>query len=107
MVKDKQLLVFEDIYFLSPIAAWGLFMDYSANSTVHGVKYLGERKRHWSERAFWLVAFIIAVYGCGNLIINIYIKWQQTPVIVSFAEKSTPVWSVPFPAVTICIMPKF
>jgi amiloride-sensitive sodium channel len=68
---------------------------------------LGERKRHWSERAFWLAAFILAVYGCGNLIINIYNKWQQTPVIVSFAEKSTPVWSVPFPAVTVCKMTEF
>jgi amiloride-sensitive sodium channel len=69
---------------------------------VHGVKYLGEKKRHWSERAFWLVAFIIAVFGCQSLITKIYIKWQQTPVIVSFSEKSTPIWSIPFPAVTIC-----
>ena len=33
---------------------------------------------------------------------NVYTKWQQSPVIVSFAEKSTPVWEIPFPAVTIC-----
>lgn len=33
---------------------------------------------------------------------KIYIKWQETPVIVSFAETSTPVWQIPFPAVTIC-----
>lgn len=26
----------------------------------------------------------------------------ESPVIVSFAEKSTPVWAIPFPAVTIC-----
>lgn len=29
-------------------------------------------------------------------------KWVQSPVIVSFAEKSTPIWEIPFPAVTIC-----
>lgn len=33
---------------------------------------------------------------------NVYEKWDQSPVIVSFAEKSTPVWEIPFPAVTIC-----
>jgi len=33
---------------------------------------------------------------------NIWNKWDQSPVIVSFAEKSTPVWQIPFPAVTIC-----
>ena len=26
----------------------------------------------------------------------------MSPVIVSFAEKSTPVWEIPFPAITIC-----
>lgn len=36
------------------------------------------------------------------MINKIYNKWQQTPVIVSFADKSTPIWSIPFPAVTIC-----
>jgi amiloride-sensitive sodium channel len=36
------------------------------------------------------------------LIHKIYEKWQLSPVIVSFAEKSTPVWEIPFPAVTIC-----
>lgn len=39
---------------------------------------------------------------CGKLILDIYVKWEQIPVIVSFAEKSTPVWKIPFPAVTIC-----
>lgn len=36
------------------------------------------------------------------MIHKIYEKWQDSPVIVSFAEKSTPVWQIPFPAVTIC-----
>lgn len=39
---------------------------------------------------------------CGKLILDIYLKWQQIPVIVSFAEKSTPIWKIDFPAVTIC-----
>lgn len=33
---------------------------------------------------------------------NIWDKWNNNPVIVSFAEKSTPVWQIPFPAVTVC-----
>lgn len=33
---------------------------------------------------------------------NIWDKWNTNPVIVSFAEKSTPIWQIPFPAVTIC-----
>ncbi|XP_055599041.1 pickpocket protein 28-like [Uranotaenia lowii] len=54
------------------------------------------------NRIWWIVTFLISVYGCSRLIQNIYRKWDQTPVIVSFNEKSTPVWQIPFPAVTIC-----
>jgi len=44
----------------------------------------------------------LSIYTCGRSIINIWNKWDQSPVIVSFDEKSTPVWQIPFPAVTIC-----
>ena len=35
-----------------------------------------------------------------------YFKWKESPIILSFAEKSTPVWEIPFPAVTICPVTK-
>jgi hypothetical protein len=41
--------------FILLTAVWGMFEDFTNNSTVHGVKYLGEKKRHWSERAFWVL----------------------------------------------------
>lgn len=31
-----------------------------------------------------------------------YSKWDETSVIVSFAEDLIPVWQIPFPAITIC-----
>lgn len=31
-----------------------------------------------------------------------YKKWVRSPVIVTFATKQTPIWQIPFPAVTIC-----
>lgn len=39
---------------------------------------------------------------CGMMIQKGWSKWVRSPVIVSFNEKTTPVWAVPFPAVTIC-----
>lgn len=86
----------------SSLAASKILTDFSDNSTVHGVKYLGEKQRHWSERAFWILAFLISVLGCSIMIQKIYNKWQHSPVIVSLAEKPTPVWYIPFPAVTVC-----
>uniref|UniRef100_A0A182FU38 Uncharacterized protein n=1 Tax=Anopheles albimanus TaxID=7167 RepID=A0A182FU38_ANOAL len=79
-----------------------LFLEYCSNSTVHGVKYFGCKRRTLFEKIWWIATFLLSVYGCSRLIQNIYRKWDQTPVIVSFAEKSTPVWQIPFPAVTIC-----
>lgn len=46
--------------------------------------------------------FVIATMMSGNLIHDAWIKWNETPVIISFAEKSTSIWSIPFPAITIC-----
>lgn len=80
--------------------------DFCANSTIHGIKYMGDRKRHWAERVWWLIAFILSIYGCSRLIYNIWQRWDRSPVIVSFAEKSTPIWQIPFPSVTICLETK-
>ena len=45
--------------------AWALFSEYSEKSTLHGVKYLGEKKIHWAERIFWILTFILS--GIGSL----------------------------------------
>ncbi|XP_073819618.1 pickpocket protein 28-like [Musca autumnalis] len=78
-----------------------IYYEYCANTSIHGVQYLGDR-RPLKEKFFWISVFIVSIYCCTILIENIYEKWTETPVIVSFSEKSTPVWSIPFPAVTIC-----
>ncbi|TMW52550.1 hypothetical protein DOY81_002375 [Sarcophaga bullata] len=83
-------------------AAWAIFSEYCDNSTIHGIKYLGEQKRPCLERFFWIMVFVFSIYLCASLTMNIWWKWNNNPVIVSFAEKSTPVWQIPFPAVTVC-----
>lgn len=60
------------------------------------------KKRHWSERVFWTFAVIASVAVSSFLVYNTWLKWIETPVIVTFSEKSTPVWNIPFPTVTIC-----
>lgn len=82
-------------------AVWGLFSDYANNSSIHGVRYMGERRRPLVERVWWVIAFCCSIYGCSRLIYNVWNKWDQSPVIVSFAEKSTPVWQIPFPSGTV------
>lgn len=84
-------------------SAWNAFSDYSQRSTIHGVQYLGENKRHWSERLMWLIAFTISIYWCGKVIFEMNWRRMYQPVLISFAEETTKVSDIPFPTVTICL----
>ncbi|KAF5291401.1 hypothetical protein FQR65_LT01711 [Abscondita terminalis] len=82
------------------------FTEYCENSTIHGLKFLGERRRSVVEKIWWLVFVSLSLYFCGNMIRSTYKKWLNSPVLVSFATSETPIWEIPFPAVTICPLMK-
>ncbi|XP_053610763.1 pickpocket protein 28-like [Plodia interpunctella] len=82
------------------------FIAYTNNSNLHGLKYIGENERAYIERIFWLFAFICGCVLCAGLIVKTYNKWSTSPVIVTFAEKTTPTWQIPYPAITICLESK-
>lgn len=109
-----------------------IFKDFFAETTINGARHFCERKRHWTERCepyscsfslflfylafffflipnriFWVTTFLIGLYLSWILIWDTWEKWNESPVIVSFAEKATPIWAIPFPAVTICPETKF
>ncbi|XP_031352525.1 pickpocket protein 28-like [Photinus pyralis] len=82
-------------------------IHYCESTTVHGVKYVGERGRHVLEKLAWTaVVFVVCVF-CIMLIHKTYQKWQLSPVIVTFASQETPISQIPFPAVTLCPEAKF
>ncbi|KAK3911819.1 Pickpocket protein 28 [Frankliniella fusca] len=76
--------------------------DYCNNTAVHGFRYFFEENRSPVERGFWVCAVVLCFAVSFFLISKIWSKWERCPVIVSFADKPTPLWEVPFPAVTIC-----
>ncbi|XP_073819625.1 pickpocket protein 28-like [Musca autumnalis] len=78
-----------------------IYYEYCTNTSVHCIQYLGTH-RPWKEIIFWLTIFAISFYCCSETITKIYQKWNDTPVIVTFSEHSTPVSDIPFPAITIC-----
>ncbi|XP_005176877.1 pickpocket protein 28-like [Musca domestica] len=78
-----------------------IYEEFCSNTSIHGFQYFGQRRQR-KEVGFWIIVFIITIYLCTSIIVKIYMKWCETPVIVSFSEKSTPIWSIPFPAITIC-----
>ncbi|KAF2889903.1 hypothetical protein ILUMI_16270, partial [Ignelater luminosus] len=78
------------------------FQEYCVNTSIHGLKFLGEKGRSLIERIWWFVFITASLYFCVSSIIEAYRKWEYSPVVVSFSTSETPVWKIPFPAVTIC-----
>lgn len=58
-------------------------------------------------RIFWVIIITISIYLSIVLIKGTYVKWDNSPVLVSFATSQTPIWKIPFPAITICPESKF
>uniref|UniRef100_A0A182MR04 Pickpocket n=1 Tax=Anopheles culicifacies TaxID=139723 RepID=A0A182MR04_9DIPT len=83
-----------------------IFRDYCANSSIHGFKYFVGSNRTRVEKIWWISMCILSIYGCGSLIQNVYDKWRRDPVVVTFAEKPTSIYDIPFPAITICPITK-
>ncbi|XP_044262774.1 pickpocket protein 28-like [Tribolium madens] len=53
-------------------------------------------------KVWWITVFLICLTACIFSIYGVYKKWDGSPVIVNFANQGTPIYRIPFPAVTIC-----
>ncbi|KAM3963999.1 pickpocket protein 28 [Aphomia sociella] len=78
------------------------FREYLLTSTLHGLRYIGERNLTWFERFFWLAAFGSSLVCAAFFIFNVYAKWSMTPMIVSINPQNMALEELPFPAITIC-----
>ncbi|KAK5641675.1 hypothetical protein RI129_010222 [Pyrocoelia pectoralis] len=83
------------------------FSQYCDSTSIHGIKYVGQRGRYLLEKLLWLVIVIGVFTICSILIHKTYRKWQTSPVIVTFSTTEKPISDIPFPAVTICPEAKF
>ncbi|KAG5873444.1 hypothetical protein JTB14_024866 [Gonioctena quinquepunctata] len=79
--------------------------EYCESTGIHGFRYLAE-KRTLFEKILWFLLISTSFSTCGYLISRIYNKYHQSPVIVSFATKESPIYTIPFPSVTFCPMSK-
>lgn len=78
--------------------------QYLLNSTLHGLRYVGDVTITIFERFFFALAFVIVLVLSAYFISNVYQKWSASPVIVALSAVSTSISDIPFPAVTICNM---
>ncbi|CAH1275636.1 unnamed protein product [Diabrotica balteata] len=77
------------------------FNDYCEHSSIIGCNYVAE-KRSKTERFLWITLIAIAIALSIYFIMEQYYKYDENPFIVSFATRERPIYTIPFPAITIC-----
>jgi Amiloride-sensitive sodium channel len=67
-----------------------LLTDYMGKTTVQGIKYVARSDLTIFERIWWTIVIIISVFCCGSLINAVYKRYDESPVLISFAQEETP-----------------
>ena len=77
-------------------------VDFSQNSTAHGISYIFEENVRSYSRHFWVVCCLVLMTVAMWLIVESYINWQEDPIITTVSTTALPVSDIDFPAITIC-----
>ncbi|KAG4079926.1 hypothetical protein HA402_006238 [Bradysia odoriphaga] len=80
------------------------FRQYLRNTTLHGLKYVGDSTITLFERIFFGLMFSVVVALSAYFITNVYDKYSSSPMIISLNSRPTDITELPFPAVTVCNM---
>ncbi|XP_076229162.1 pickpocket protein 28 isoform X2 [Nomia melanderi] len=78
--------------------------QYCNNSSLHGLRYVGDSNLTIAERVFWMISFTLAVMTASYYIWFLYKKWVTTPIIISLSPEPISLNEFPFPSVTVCNM---
>lgn len=80
-----------------------VFSEYkNKTTTIHGIRYFCDRRRHWSERLCWIISVSTSIIMCAGFLFGCWSKWSISPLIITFADEATAISKIPFPTITIC-----
>lgn len=88
----------------SPSGLSSLLHGYLNESTLHGLRYVGDSAISVAERALFAASFVLLCTGTAFFVAQVYDKWTAVPVIVTMNGRITAITDIPFPAVTVCNM---
>jgi Amiloride-sensitive sodium channel len=71
-----------------------LIADYSSKTTIQGIKYVADTSLTLIERFWWTIVVVMSVFCCGSLIMDVVRQYDQSPIIVSYANEETPITQV-------------
>jgi hypothetical protein len=88
-------------------SSWSWFSEFSNQSSIHGVKYIGKRNRSVFEKIFWVIFLILSISGCSFMVLEMYDKWKNGGNVIVPSENLKHLLHINFPAVTICAKSKY
>lgn len=78
-----------------------ILKDYCFNSSLAGLRYIADRRYHFTERIFWLGCVILSWIGSIHLIVNFMNSYYHNSVSMGVVSLR-PMDEVLFPSVGIC-----
>lgn len=78
------------------------FKSFLGESSIHGIKFIADKRNNKFTRIFWTVSFLMSIAGFFFYVNGVYLKWSKNPDI-SLKIKWKSIREIPFPAVTICL----
>ena len=72
------------------------FLDqgYCDATSLHGVRYITEDGRHWSERMLWVILVILGFITVLIFILPILRKYLDSPTLTTIGTTNYPIWQV-------------
>jgi Amiloride-sensitive sodium channel len=75
-------------------------LSYLKESSIHSFNHTVNQKQ-WFQRLFWIVCFVISMFGFEFMSREVYGKLKSTTITSSISSRPISVEDIPFPAVTI------
>ncbi|RZF44040.1 hypothetical protein LSTR_LSTR015591 [Laodelphax striatellus] len=72
------------------------------NTSLHGVKYIGNGNIHWKERLFWWSVLIACSISLVTVSRMKWFQWRQAPITIERANAPHHISTLPIPAITYC-----
>ncbi|XP_031787058.1 sodium channel protein Nach [Nasonia vitripennis] len=82
---------------------WKPFIQqYCENTTLHGFRYVVSRDSTIVEKFIWLLVCILGLSFSVALMMLVWQRFKQTPTVTTIESTTHPIFSLNFPAVSIC-----
>ncbi|EDS29852.1 pickpocket [Culex quinquefasciatus] len=80
--------------------------EYCVENFVYAMRYVANHRLLKFERSWWMAWLVTSLVACVVAVVQLYHKWDANPVVIVYAPKFIPIYTVPFPAITICPLTK-